>query len=375
MTSHGPSRNEQNELDDWMKVLDRLPFVGSVKRDLTALRQLLYDRRAPRVAVVGAHPAGRMALANGLLTAIAFGPGGAAPAAREGQWVHVDADGRRLDWLELPVSEGVVEIARPALDDSLPDAIVALVRATAATEEAKPAADAAGALRDYLKQERDHDAPILFVLDAVEALPPHHAAPADKPDTIALALREAREAAYALKLEDDRFHAVSTTPPRHDLTALGESLLAQIPESAQLEAVRAFEVGREARRGVARAVVNSCTALALTVGLAPVPFADAFILVPLQAAMVTAIAYVSGRPWDRRAASEWIASLGGAAGAGLGLRWGARQLAKLVPGAGSLVGASFASAGTLAIGRSAMAYFIDGPGRLGERKELRADNP
>ena len=63
------------------------------------------------------------------------------------------------------------------------------------------------------------------------------------------------------------------------------------------------------------------------------------------------------------------------AGAGLGLRWGAQQLVKLVPGAGSIVGAGVASAGTLAIGRSAMAYFIDGPGQLGQRKELRADNP
>jgi len=47
---------------------------------------------------------------------------------------------------------------------------------------------------------------------------------------------------------------------------------------------------------------------------------------------------------------------------------------KLVPGAGTLVGASVAGAGTLAIGRSAMAYFIDGPGHE-RRVELRADNP
>ena len=55
-------------------------------------------------------------------------------------------------------------------------------------------------------------------------------------------------------------------------------------------------------------------------------------------------------------------------GAGMGLRWGAQQLAKLVPGAGSLVGAGVAGAGTLAIGRSAMAYFIDGPGSLREQR-------
>ena len=39
-----------DEVEDWVKVLDRLPFVSTIKRDLTALRRLLYDRRAPRVA-------------------------------------------------------------------------------------------------------------------------------------------------------------------------------------------------------------------------------------------------------------------------------------------------------------------------------------
>ena len=48
---------------------------------------------------------------------------------------------------------------------------------------------------------------------------------------------------------------------------------------------------------------------------------------------------------------------------------------KLVPGAGSIVGAGVAGAGTLAIGRSAIAYFVDGPGNAVRRPELRAENP
>jgi uncharacterized protein (DUF697 family) len=90
--------------------------------------------------------------------------------------------------------------------------------------------------------------------------------------------------------------------------------------------------------------------------------------------MVTGVAYLSGRPWDRKAGAEWIASVGVVGGAGFGLRWGAQQLVKLIPGAGSLVGAGVAGAGTLAIGRSAIAYFIDGPGSLPKRPQLKADN-
>jgi uncharacterized protein (DUF697 family) len=163
--------------------------------------------------------------------------------------------------------------------------------------------------------------------------------------------------------------------PRYNVDGVGEAILERLPEAGQMEAVRAFEVGKSARRNVARALVNSCSALAVTVGLAPIPFADAFVLLPLQAAMVSGVAYLSGRPWDRRAGVEWLASVGTVAGAGMGLRWGAQQIVKLVPGAGSLIGAGIAGAGTLAIGRSAMAYFIDGPGGLTKRNELRADNP
>lgn len=197
-----------------------------------------------------------------------------------------------------------------------------------------------------------------------------------------LAIGAVRDATSGLGLDEKAYVPVCARPyageaydPRYNLDGLGEAIINKLPDEGRLEAVRGFEVGREARREVARTVVNSCSAIALTVGLALIPFADAFVLLPLQAAMVTGIAYVSGRGWDKKAAAEWIASVGAVGSAGIGLRWGAQQLVKLVPGAGSLVGASVAGAGTMAIGRSAIAYFIDGPGSMQKRPELRADNP
>jgi len=69
---------------------------------------------------------------------------------------------------------------------------------------------------------------------------------------------------------------------------------------------------------------------------------------------------VSGRPWRAGAVAEWLGSLGIVGGAGFGLRWAAQQLVKLVPGAGSMISASVAAAGTAALGHSAVAYFVDG---------------
>ena len=388
MGQHRPQRNEQNEVDDWMKVLDRLPFVGSMKRDMTSLRRLLYDRRAPRVAAIGFAGGGRTSLANGVLNAVAFGAAGAAPPPDAGSWVRINADGRRLDWLELPADverDALVELARGAFDETPPDLLVGVVEAGAELRQAEPVREALLALRKTLKEAYDTTPKVLVVLSKVDTLPPTGDAPPysdAKRSGIELALSALRESMGSLGVAEEAYVPVCARPydgepydPRYNLDGLGEALLNNLPDDARLEAVRAFEVGRDARREVARTLVNSCSAIAVTVGLAPIPFADAFVLLPLQGAMVTGIAYLSGRGWDKKAAAEWLGSVGAIGSAGFGLRWGAQQLVKLVPGAGSLVGAGVAGAGTLAIGRSAMAYFIDGPGSDNQRPELRADNP
>lgn len=378
--SRAGRRESESEIDDWMRVLDRLPFVSSIKRDLSALRRLLYDRRAPRVAAVGMPGSGRTSLANALLSALTFGDGGVAPPPAPGHWVRIDADGRRLDWLELPAErdrDALIDLARRAFDESLPDLVVGTIeagdeRGAAAVHEAFSAL-----LRDLGAHYKKHKPPVLVLLTKADTIEPRALLPSEKEGAIEAALVQLRKSLADLGQPDESFLALATPAgsARWNVASVGEAILERLPEPAQIEAVRALDVGREARRTVARTLVNSSSALAITVGLAPIPFADAFILLPLQAAMVTGIAYLSGRPWDRRAAAEWITSVGVVGGAGMGLRWGAQQLVKLVPGAGSVVGAGVAGAGTLAIGRSAIAYFIDGPGGAFRRLELRAENP
>lgn len=378
-----PRKTQQdNEIDDWMKVIDRLPFVSSIKRDATALRRLLYDRRAPRVAVVGLPGSGRTTLANALLSAIAFGQSGAAPPPAPGHWVRIDADGRRLDWIELPAElsrDALLEMARRGFEETVPDILIGAIEAGTEESAAGSVHDALAALLAHLGDHHGHKPPVLVLLTKVDALHPTDAAPDEKESAIDAALGTLRSRLADLGQPNEAFLAVcalaTESRPRWNVDRTSEEIIDRLPDQAKLEAVRAFEVGRDARRRVARTLVNSCSALAVTVGLAPIPFADAFILLPLQAAMVTGIAYLSGRPWDKRVAAEWLTSVGVVGGAGMGLRWGAQQLVKLVPGAGALVGAGVAGAGTLAIGRSAIAYFVDGPGGLSRRPELRADNP
>src|SRR4029079_3102614 len=56
-----------SETNDWAKVIDRLPFVGALKRDLMSLRHYLVSRRPARICAVGTPGSGRSAIANALL--------------------------------------------------------------------------------------------------------------------------------------------------------------------------------------------------------------------------------------------------------------------------------------------------------------------
>jgi uncharacterized protein (DUF697 family) len=152
---------------------------------------------------------------------------------------------------------------------------------------------------------------------------------------------------------------------RWNLGEVADAIFARLPDATRVEAVRALPVADEHVRDVARRIVLHFASIAVVVGLMPIPFSDAIALLPTQALMITAVAYVAGQPWDRRAALEWAGSLGLMGGTAVGLRWGAQQLLKLWPGGGTLISASVAGVGTEGLGLSAIAYFVDGPGRRG----------
>ncbi len=374
------TREGGGAVDDFFGVVDRLPYLGSLKRDLEQLRRLLYDRRAARVLVVGAEGSGRTTLVNGL-----FGAAAGEIEAPADRWVRIENAGRHLDWLEVasgPPSAARLDMLSAAIDESAPDVVVYVARADAASGAPKAgepeALLQASAALSTLFDARNLKPRALVVLTQADLLvgdgarPPYDAARAGRID--------AATSSFKKKLDEGGLSlpraipcaALAPQEARWNLREVADELWARLPEQTHVEAVRALPVGQERRRELARIIANRAATIGVTIGLAPIPFSDAILLMPLQGMMVTGIAYVAGQPWDRRAALEWLGSVGLMGGAAIGLRWGAQQLLKLVPGAGTLVSASIAGAGTLAIGRSAIAYFIDGPGSRGVKALLPA---
>jgi uncharacterized protein (DUF697 family) len=90
------------------------------------------------------------------------------------------------------------------------------------------------------------------------------------------------------------------------------------------------------------------------------PFVGLVSVPTIQGKMLHSIARIYGLHWDRQTIREFAASLGAGTITGIGLSFGARQLAKLVPVYGQTVGAAAAAttgfAVTYALGRAACYY-------------------
>lgn len=321
MGPHGErvNRDEEEGWRDLLAVLDRVPFVSGLKRDIASLASLVYERRAPRVMVVGGDVDHRAGLALELL---------GATSSKDAAWETLESDGRTVEWLAVDPDASV----RASLDVRAPDVVVVLATAD----------DVSRGLGQHLTtlklslEERDDVTPVAVL---------------HVPDATTEARDRAREQLAEASLSKVEIEA--------DVRLLGELIVGALPEMAQVEGARAFPGAVKARRSVASSVVRCCSTLAITVAITPLPLSDIAVLAPLQAMMVTTLAYLSGREWDRKTAGEWVTSVGVVGGAGLGMRWGAQQIVKLVPGMGSIASAAIAGAGTLAVGRSALKYFLN----------------
>ncbi|WP_196061678.1 MULTISPECIES: GTPase [unclassified Serratia (in: enterobacteria)] len=95
--------------------------------------------------------------------------------------------------------------------------------------------------------------------------------------------------------------------------------------------------------------VLAATALAATAAAIPVPFSDAFTLVPIQVGMIAKISYTFGMDVSRAALTTMVTSLVGAGGAVFVGRAIVTGLLKMIPGVGSVVGGAISATTASAI--------------------------
>ena len=136
------------------------------------------------------------------------------------------------------------------------------------------------------------------------------------------------------------------------IAVMGEEL----PDDLQDTLQNVQKVSLKSKKKRAQTAVAAAVTAAFGEGFAPVPFADAAMLIPTQITMIATITAIFGLDVDRSVLMGFVSSALGTGGATVVGRSIATNLLKLVPGAGTLTGGviSGATAGlvTTALGEA-----------------------
>jgi len=112
-----------------------------------------------------------------------------------------------------------------------------------------------------------------------------------------------------------------------------------VPEAYRNALAAAQKVDLEAKVRRAQEAIALAAASAAATGAAPIPFADALLLVPLQIALLAQITAIFGVPLEKGFLSTLLASIAAGGGATVLGRSIVANLLKLIPGAGTATGA------------------------------------
>jgi predicted GTPase len=395
------------------EMLQFLPLGPETLKELRAkialLRTILLEQRAPAFALVGRRGAGKSSLINALFGTKVAEVGHVKSQTGRGKWFDYASE---LGAISVLDTRGIQEGSKPEEEDGakdsvtsilvelkrkVPDVILFVVKATDADSGID--ADLAALERIYAEVEREHRfrPPLVALATHCDVVEPKatrlHLFDADPREDIDEKLARVADVEHHLesKIKDRPKlgpHLVWTRGVSSYLsfTSAGEiraderwridelvgTLFKHMPDAGRGTFVRIARV-RGLQEQLATDLTRAAAVICTGVAAVPIPIADVFPITAMQMALVTGIAWLSGRALDKKAATEFIGAMGINVGAAFALREGFRALMKVVtPGAGSMISGAIAFAGTMAIGAAARQYFLRG-GSIEEARRAFAD--
>lgn len=137
----------------------------------------------------------------------------------------------------------------------------------------------------------------------------------------------------------------------------GTNIAAQlIPAIIDAHPRMAVTIGRALprfRTVAVRRVIRESALLAALVGAEPLPGLDIPLLIGVQVRLLLRLAAIYGQDMSAARARELLGAIAG----GVAIRYGAQELAKIIPGPGWLIAGLAAASGTTALGHAAAAFF------------------
>jgi uncharacterized protein (DUF697 family) len=149
----------------------------------------------------------------------------------------------------------------------------------------------------------------------------------------------------ALREELDDSHVLEPM----GLRELVELTMTLVPEGQRRAFVAAQKVDIDLKKRHARMIVATAAASAATIGAAPIPFADAALIVPIQIGMVAGISATFGLSLPEGFLSSLVASTVTGTGATITGRAIVAGLFKFVPGIGTLIGSAISATTAAAV--------------------------
>ncbi|MBK1637405.1 DUF697 domain-containing protein, partial [Rhodovulum adriaticum] len=145
----------------------------------------------------------------------------------------------------------------------------------------------------------------------------------------------------------------------YGLKSLSELMYGVIPEEVKNTFVTVQKANIDLKKSRARAIVATAATTAAAIGASPIPFSDATALIPEQILMIAGITAAFGLSVEKGTMTAIISAALGTSAATFSGRSIVANLAKFVPGAGSIVGGAI-SGGTAAAITAALgeAYIV-----------------
>jgi uncharacterized protein (DUF697 family) len=350
------------------------PLQNAVSGELRPIKEIFLSQRLARIVLVGKPNADASALLSGLLGSDLQ----MIETKQTGGWVTYELRGRGgfriLDARRLNETSLTWNALAGAISEECPDLFVFLVDGRQPLDLGLECEQTVRLL-EMAELRHQSKAGVIGVIDFPSAMPPD-VVEARRLELQAWLSGPGKISAHFVKsvavCSFVRFRVDGSIDPdrdeRRNLDVLGEVLTRELPGEAQVEMARLVGA-KKVQLEIAQHLVRSLTTVCAAIGLQPIPFADFPILTAIQFAMVSGIMHVSGRELGLKSAAEFFGALGVNIGVGMVFREAARAAVKLLPGWGTAISSGVAAAGTYAVGRSAIGYFIEGIS-IGEARKL-----